>query len=215
MNRSLRQIGVLSAMVLAVGPMFFGVALGILHAQTAPPTPALSSLSWQLDSVFDKPQRFVVTSAADNRLHVYWVVHYTVTNNTGQDLFFNPIFQLRADNGRILEPVMVIDPGLFKQLKTVTGDALIVNPMLMPGRLLQGDDNARSSVVVFTDLPDEARGFDLYVAGLSGETATQEDPLTNQQVVLRKTLVLNYWLPGQAINISPDPQLVSQEWVMR
>ncbi|HTV47153.1 MAG TPA: hypothetical protein VMG59_01785 [Phycisphaerae bacterium] len=209
----MRRILLLAPVLICLA--FLGLAAGMLSAQSTPPVPALSSPSWQLDFVFDKPQRFVIASSADYRLHVYWAVHYTVTNNTGQDVFFNPIFELRTDTGRILKPVAVVDPALFAQLQKAVGDALMVNPMLMAGRLLQGDDNARSSAALFTDLPDDARGFDLYVAGLSGETATQMDPLTHKLVVLQKTLDLNYSLPGQAINIEPSPQLISRTWVMR
>jgi hypothetical protein len=215
MNRLPQFIGVLAFLVLAAGMVYFVGAAGVLKAQSAPPQPALSSPSWQLDFTSDKPMRFVMTWASDNQLHIFWLIHYTVTNNTGEDLFFDPIIELRTDNGKILQTVAAIDPNMFDKLKQITGDPLLTNPMMMPGRILQGDDNARSSVALFTDIPDEARGFDVFVAGLSGETATQADPLTHQVVVLRKTLDLKYWTPGQAINISPNPQLISKDWVMR
>lgn len=130
-------------------------------------------------------------------------------------MFFNPQFELIADNGKILAPVAAVAPRLFNKIKAVSAKPFLINPMLIAGRLLQGADNAKQSVVVFTHLPATARGFRLFISGLSGETATQKDPITGRNIVLHKTLVLHYWIPGHSIHITPRPQLLSHTWVMK
>ena len=47
------------------------------------------------------------------------------------------------------------------------------------GKLLQGKDNARTSVIVFPDLDPKVSKFTIYVTGLSGETKTMPNPAYN------------------------------------
>jgi hypothetical protein len=81
--------------------------------------------------------------------------------------------------------------------------------------LLQGEDNAKDSVAVFPGLDAESRNFKVFVMGLSGETSEVVNPATKQPVLLQKTLELDYNIPGQAINVPPEPKLIATKWVMK
>jgi hypothetical protein len=81
--------------------------------------------------------------------------------------------------------------------------------------LLQGEDNAKDGVIIFTDIDSEARNFQLFVSGLSGETAEVKNPVTGKPVILQKTLELDYNVPGQAIGIQPRSELRAVKWVMK
>ena len=84
-------------------------------------------------------------------------------------------------------------------------------PLLEPesmitGRVLQGDDNARDSVVIFEDFDPNATTVEIFIAGISNETTMVEipgsvDPETkkSKEVLLRKTLVLKYQVPSDPL----------------
>ncbi|NNM87271.1 MAG: hypothetical protein HKL95_02000 [Phycisphaerae bacterium] len=198
-----------------------GVALMLsaVGAQARPlaPRPALASRSWQLHFSFSKPQRLRVVAGHGHQAHVVtcYYLRYTVVNNTGKDIFFVPRFDMVTDTGRIIPAKVDITGKLFGAIRHRTGDAFLINPMLVAGRLLQGKDYAKDSVAVFMGLTNKDRGFKIFVSGLSGETAVQADPVTGKPVVLHKTLLLHYSVPGEAINMKPHPILLSKTWVMR
>ncbi len=181
------------------------------------PTPGLETRSWQITFTWHRPMRLMmfVGAGAKRRLKTFWFLRYTVANNTHRNLFFIPRIELVADTGKIIRPVITVSPKMLKKIRTATGDPFIINPALIAGRLLQGADNARESVAVFTGIPAAARAFRIFIGGLSGETAVQKNPLTHKPVVLHKTLVLHYWIPGKAIRIRPRSRLLSKKWVMR
>ena len=186
-------------------------------ARSLAPRPALASRSWQLEFSFSKPQRMRVMVGQGRQAHVVtcYYLRYTVVNNTGKDIFFVPRFEMLTDTGRVIAATSDISGKLFAAIRRRTGDAFLINPMLVAGRLLQGKDYARDSVAVFMGLTSKDRGFKIFVSGLSGETAVQTDPLTGKPVVLHKTLLLHYSVPGEAINLRPHPILLSKTWVMR
>ncbi len=186
-------------------------------AQPLAPQPALASRSWQLNFSFSKPQRMQVVAGHGRQacMVACYYLRYTVVNNTGKDIFFVPRFDMVTDTGRMIRAKVDISGKLFAAIRHRTGDAFLINPMLVAGRLLQGKDYAKDSVAVFMGLTTKDRGFKIFVSGLSGETAVQTDPLTGKPVVLHKTLVLHYSVPGEAINIRPHPILLSKTWVMR
>ena len=56
----------------------------------------------------------------------------------------------------------------------------------------------------------------LFIAGISGETARITNPLTNEDVLLRKTLQRDYLIRGDARARGSKPiELVRQEWILR
>ena len=101
-------------------------------------------------------------------------------------------------------------------------------PLLEPqdsitGPILLGRDNARDSVAIFKDFDPNANSINIFIAGLSNETisvhypAKSEIELTEKkQVLLRKTLMLQYQVPGD--RFSPLNRVMlyrSRKWIMR
>ncbi len=142
-------------------------------------------------------------------------MRYTVTNNTGQDLLFTPEFELMTDTGQIIKAGKGVDDSIFTQIQKLYKNPLLESPVDILGKILQGEDNAKDGVAIFTGVDPGARDFRFMVGGISGETAPVLDPVTHQKVVLHKTLVLDYAIPGQAIDIAPQPQFKSRTWVMK
>lgn len=189
----------------------------IVSARHLAPRPKLFSRSWQIKFVWHTPTRLFHMTGTDGhaRLEKYWFLTYTIINNTRRDLYFAPAFELRMANGRIISPVVGITPRLYKSVERATGNPFLIDPDMVSGKLLQGADNAKDSFVIFRGVPSGMRGFQVFVSGLSGETAVQKNPLTGKPVVLHKTLVLDYHISGHAINVTPKPVLVKKYWVMR
>jgi hypothetical protein len=181
------------------------------------PVPNMLRHGWQLQFVWHKPKQIFAATGhgVHRRLRKYWILRYTVINNTHRDIFFIPTFVLVTDTGKVLKPVAGLSPRILKRIRQVTGDPFIISPGLIVGRLLQGADNAKDGVAVFAKVPSNARRYTFFISGLSGDTAVQKDPLTNKNIVLHKTLVLNFWNPGEASRISPNPQFAGKKWVMR
>jgi hypothetical protein len=101
-----------------------------------------------------------------------------------------------------------------------------VEPLKVGGKLLQGADNARTSVAIFRDFDPEASRFTIYGGGFSGEIvrvpnpafdAAQGDSEANPQFfTLRKTLAIPYDLPGDPVTRRGSaPVRGTREWVMR
>jgi len=210
--RSMR-LGIIGMLTVA----FLATGIVTAAAKKPYPTPNMLHHGWQLSFVWHKPQRIYVAvgHGIHRSLREYWFMRYTVTNNTHQDIFFIPSFVLATDTGKVLRPVTGLSPRILTKIRTVTGDQFIISPGLIAGKLLQGDDNAKDGVAVFTGVPFKARRFNIFVSGLSADTALQKNPLTHKDVVLHKTLELNFWIPGESVRIVPQPQFAGKKWVMR
>lgn len=217
------------------------------------PKPSPTPVTWELQVELSQPMRIVVPGEAGPKS--FWYVLYSVVNNTGQDVPFNPeIVRVneietetpaeQAMQNRTIAPELSADPAILgghprvfrairdKHRKT---HPFLVSPIEAIGPLLQGKDNARSSVAIFPELDTRVSKFTIYFGGLSGEIITRRNPaykrdrptedaigsgefdIQNQkEFVLRKTLALPYTLPGD-VNTRriATPVLGRSEWVMR
>ena len=56
----------------------------------------------------------------------------------------------------------------------------------------------------------------LFVSGISGETARVANPVTAEQIILRKTLHREYLIRGSALARGDDPvELAREQWILR
>jgi hypothetical protein len=201
MRRSLPLCAALAVSLLA------GILPSASPVQAAP-QPSVLPVSWELDVKFDAPKRLIIDHKA------YWFIHYTVTNNTNQDQLFTPEFQLITDTGQIVDGNKNTPQPVLDSIKNLYGK-LLLTPLQVLGRLLQGEDNAKDSVAVFSGIDSDARSFTIYASGFSGETAQVTDPINGKTVLLHKAIQLKYDVPGQAITIDPTVLFKGQTAVMR
>ena len=199
----------LSVAVLALG---VAAVLPVSHAIAAP-VPAVVPVSWELTFKHGPVERLV--TPIDGKNKTFWFMRYTVSNNSGKDILFTPDFQLVTDTGQATEAFKNVPNSVFEQVKALYKNPLLLSPNNILGRLLQGDDNAKDGVIIFSDIDPNGRQFQIFVSGLSGETAEVKNPVTNESVILQKTLILDYNVPGQAIGINPQPKLAGAHWVMK
>ncbi|MGC9453802.1 MAG: hypothetical protein ACP5HU_02970 [Phycisphaerae bacterium] len=210
------------AVVLVTGPAAF----------TAP-EPAEVPTSWQLDFEYERPRAVKVQLPGEEKPRLYWVMIYTVTNNTGEDRIFVPDFVLYTDTGQMIRAGTDVPSRVFQQVKRIYNEPLLKNLSDITGKLLQGADNARTGAAIWPDYDEEAGSFDIFVDGLSGEsveielpspvTVTETNPLTGKleevrktEVVLSKTFRVRYHVPGTSAGRQDAPvRKVETDWVMR
>jgi len=200
-----------------------GLTVSLLPARAADDTPAVPAhdprepsrapVSWELTFKHGPLERIIIN--ADGKDQTYWYMRYTVTNNSGRDILFVPDFQILAETGTVINSIKIVPNNVFEKIKGLSGNNLMVSPLNVDGKLLQGEDNARDSVAVFPALDSDARNFQVFAMGLSGETSEVTNPVTKKPVTLQKTLELDYNLPGQAIGIDPVTKLTATKWVMK
>ena len=220
------------------------------------PKPSPTPISWELTFKPAPLERIQVDTGKGPE--TYWYMIYTVINETGQDIdFFPEVVRIseidrgaaatsgpaKSDEGlgMIIEPALVGGhPKIYEAIKQLYGKTrpFLVPPVEAIGRLLQGKDNARTSVVIFSDLDPRVTKCTIYFGGLSGEKVSipnpkydprramaqekksdakqVEDKDNSQYFVLRKTLAMPYTLPGDArTRRSAAPAAGPLGWVMR
>jgi hypothetical protein len=223
--------------------------LAIVVPLRAEPQPSPIPTAWELTLQPATPTRI----QADGR--TWWYVIYTVINNTGQDVDFHPDIvrvseienELTAEQAAARPdeaPRVTVDPAIvgvptrvYKAIadRHARTHPFLVTPVKAISRLLQGKDNAITSVAVFSDLSPRASKFTIYFGGLSGEKIAKPNPAYSSQMsaaadakaasgddanpklfVLRKTLAMPYTVPGDASTRRiAAPVLGRMTWVMR
>jgi len=211
---------VLAALVLAVSP-----------ARTAP-QPSEIPTSWQLDLDLATPRAIDVVLPGRTTPQRFWFLRYTVTNRTEQDRIFVPDFILYTDTGQILRAGSRVPSAVFREIQKLYNDPLLKDMTGMTGKLLQGEDNAKDGVAIWTDFDPQAGAFDIFMGGLSGETVQvklptpiqvveidargNEQTVEKDSVILSRTLRLQYGIAGEAAaRAYVEPKLLQRDWVMR
>jgi hypothetical protein len=178
-----------------------------------PREPSRVPISWELNFKHGTLERVIVP--VDGKDQTFWFMRYTVINNSKKDILFTPSFEIVAESGTAINETKNVPAAVFAKIKSLYNNPLMLSPVNIDGKLLQGEDNAKDSVTVFPALDTDSRNFKVFVMGLSGETSEVINPQTKQPVLLQKTLELDYNIPGQAINIAPEPKLLATKWVMK
>jgi hypothetical protein len=215
------------------------VVLSIYLAQgafSAPPKPSVVPLSWDLDFKFQDLRSITVTLPGETQPKKFWYLLYTIVNNTKADQVFVPEMVLYTDNGQVLDAGNKVPTPVFTAIQKRANNPLLMESVAITGKILQGEDNAKDGVAIWRDIDPEARSFDIFIGGLSGERVKVEAPTAvgaekpegenpptasapttqGSAVFLSKTLQLHYTLPGDPTKRdSNPPKLESKDWVMR
>jgi len=204
------------------------IAAGAGTPAAAAPEPALVPQSWELDFDFHDPVRITLTLPGDQQPTTFWYLLYSVTNNTGKEVEFYPSFHLVTDTLQVVEGGANVSPRVYDAIaeRHKKQYPFFVNPRAVYGQLRQGEDNRLTSAVVFRNFDAAASRFTVYVGGLAGEMVRvanpafsprkQESDKNQRFFVLRKTLAIQYDLPGDSrTRAVAIPTRVKRDWVMR
>lgn len=173
---------------------------------------------WQLD-VKVGPLRVATVATSGGEPVVYAYLTYFVTNNTGEDRLFAPLFELTTDEGHLVRSGQGVPLDVTREIQRRLDNPLLEDQIKILGPILQGPANAREGLVIWPLPRLEVDEINIYAAGFSGETRTVEFPMTDgsvKRVTLRKSLMLRHSTPGV---IDPGPageiERIEQRWIMR
>ena len=218
----------LAGMVLLIGAL---ITLNLLPAGAAP-QPHDAQVEWEISFNYKKPQPIMVKIPGKDKPQLYWYLTFRVANLTGKDRMFVPQFVLYTKTGQMIKAGESVNPIVFSTIKKIHNAPLMQNMVNITGKLLQGEDNAKHGVAIFKDFDPKAATFDIFVSGLSGETATiklpkpiiitETDPngkkttTKKETIQLSKTLDLKYTFGVEPTNRANSKlKLLSKSWVMR
>lgn len=190
------------------------IALGSGTLRAAPEPEAIPR-RWQLQ-VEAGPLRVMSVQAEGRGPQTYYYMTYKVTNNSGEDISFAPLFEMATDDGTILRSGRGVPPEVTDVIVARLGDSLLETDSQIQGMLLQGPENARRGLVIWQANNLKVDEAVVYAAGFSGETKSIQRPDTGEKVVLRKTLMLRHSVPGEIDPTSAQPLKRDLErWILR
>lgn len=192
----------------------------------AAPEPAIVPApgQWTLDIEFTHPQKIAVSRGSDKKSAQFWYSIITLTNNTGNDVDFYPKCDLMTDSFQIIPAGKFVPTMLFSQIKRRHESKYpFLESLDNAGtKILQGEDNTKDIAVIWPDFDTRAKNLQLFITGLSNETAVVDHPVTKDEggqplkVFLRKTLDLSYSLRGdQALRTNASFAYQGKRWIMR
>lgn len=207
------------------------------------PQPALNPIAWEIAIAFEDPKRIEVQTPRGRE--VYWYMLYTARNTSDRTQQFHPTFQLVTEQLRVWNTDVDVFPVVFGAIRELHKQQYpyLVSPTQAIGPLKTGDDNARESVAIWRETDAVINNFSVFVAGLSGEAYAVKNPAYDPTLAehaaveleirpgapakatfpanpkfftLRKTLRIDYTLPGSAETRGfADPRRMRVVWVMR
>ncbi len=203
----------------AVVLLILGLCL-TLQLSTGPralayPEPAIVSPSWSLDIEVQAPEAIAIEDV-DGTVRWFWYIAYKVVNPTDEDLLFIPEITIANDQGEIINAGQNVPPTVFPAIQERLGNPLLLSPVEVVGKLLQGEDFAREGVAIWPASEQDVDSFSVFIAGLNGETQNAINPVTGESVLVRRTLMLEYKSPGNFVR--PQEQTIieaGQREVMR
>ncbi len=179
------------------------------------PRPGAAPRDWQLDFKYG-PLKMVRLNRPGGQIRTYWYLPYTVTNNTGRDVDFYPRCHLFTDTGKLIEAGQGVDALAYPDIAALLGRGLLEEELFVRGRLLQGEENARESVIILKDFDPKAVSFKLFISGISGEQVFVTDPMSGKKHLLVKSLQLSYGLGGDRFSsVELTAGLKDEDWIMR
>lgn len=187
------------------------------------PKPSPYPVTWELEFDADPPRRLVMTVPGSSTPKVFWYMTYTVTNKSNQEQTFLPFFEMLSSEGHVMRSDRNIPPVVFDRIKRVTARRFLEPWTAIGGEIRIGEDEARDGVAIWEEPAVRMGAFSVFVGGLSGETAIAKDArgaelkdADGNPVILRKTLRLNFEVPGDE-RFASDAEIkeVGREWIMR
>ncbi|HRJ50189.1 MAG: hypothetical protein KF787_10930 [Phycisphaeraceae bacterium] len=192
--------------------------LGVTLAGFAPePDPV--PRRWQLDVKLG-PLRFASMDVPGTGPRAYFYMTYTVTNTSGADVLLAPAWDLATSDGHIIRSGRNVPASVTRELITRLENPYLQDQIDIIGILMQGEENAKDGLVVWTATDFRLDEISVYGAGFSGE-AKPFDVLNTQtgereKILLRKTIMARYQTPGDIERSSSDPfEPYEVRWIMR
>lgn len=204
------------------------------------PQPDAVTQDWSFDFESTTPDTIAIEQP-DGSVQWYWYITYKITNFEEDELFFDPRIVIQSDNGDIVTANLGVDASVFKEVRNLLENPLLLSPLEVPGRVFKGENYARQSAIIWKVSDEDIDNFKVFVGGIYGETKTVKDPSTGEPIMvpvidaltgkpkkdangndvmqpleLKRTRMMHYKTPGTTESIQdPAIQLVEEKDVLR
>jgi hypothetical protein len=207
MSPSRTRVGIVPGAFAALAAFFACACVALGY-----PKPAAVPYRWELTFEPGDLRLYVDESTGDS----YWYFTYTVTNRTDKDQLWAPKLTLMTDEGEILDAGKGVPTRVTEDLLELLNNPLLEDQNEVIGDIFRGRENAKEGLVVWPARNLTVNQMSLFIAGISGETARVKNPVTHEEVILRKTLQRDYLIPGDSTARGSKPiDLESEGWIMR
>ena len=161
------------------------------------------------------PKRIVVNVPGKSNPQAYWYMTYTVTNNTGLERLFLPVFEMVSDNGKIARSDKNIPNAAYEAIRQNEDNKFLKSTLDVAGEFRLGVDESKFGAAVWPETLLQMGRFTILVGGLNSEISKTTGP-DGKEITLHKTLSLNFLVRGD--DVYPGEDEVNQkatEWIMR
>lgn len=219
------KLSIFTVIILCISGFAFATENAAQTKSTAPvPASFPDENTWQLDiKLHGNPTQLKAVLPGDQKETRFWYFVYTITNNSGVDVDYYPTIEVMTDTFKIYEAGKVPTKPVYEEVRRLYRESV---PLLEPeinvaGKILQGEDNARDCVAILDDFDPNATTVKIFITGLSNETAIiekvdEKDEKISKKFLLRKTLMLEYRIPGDRFNQNEKVMIFNRrDWIMR
>lgn len=135
----------------------------------------------------------------------YWILIYEVTNETNSDRLWVPSFELVTDRGEIIADSDNVPRVIQLRVFDMFDDPLMMSQSDAIGPILQGEENAIKSLVIWKAGREDVREVQVFADGVSGDTAEITHPITGELYKLRRVIQLSWFVNGSVDQIALEP----------
>ena len=180
---------------------------------------------WTLNVDYSAPEQITLQLPNQKTPQRFWYIILSVTNETLLDeTEFYPLCRLITDTFQVIPADKKVPTTVFETIKKKhQGSYPFLESLdFKDHRIASGEDNARYFAIIWPDIDPKARQVNLFVGGLSNETAVMEHPKLKDEdgspkkIFLQKTLHLKYTIAGdEKLRSTVTMKEIKQNWVMR
>lgn len=180
---------------------------------------------WTLNVDYSAPRQITLQLPGQKMLQRYWYIILSVTNETSfEEVEFYPLCRLITDTFQEIPADKQVSVAVFNAIKQKHqgGYPFLESLDFKDHRIARGEDNTRDFAIIWPDFDPKARQVNLFVGGLSNETAVIEDPKLKDEngdpkkIFLQKTLQLKYSIAGdENLRSAAVMKEIESNWVMR
>jgi hypothetical protein len=196
-------------------------AVGVGHPN---PKVVQKANQWTLDVKYSAPEQISMQLPNQKTPQRFWYIVLSITNETSLDeVEFYPLCRLITDTFQVIPADKKVPVAVFNAVK---GKHQGSYPFLesldfKDDRLGHGEDNTRDFAIIWPDFDPKARQINLFVGGLSNETAVVEHPKLKdneggpKKIFMQKTLQLKYAVAGdEKLRSTTKIKETKKMWVM-
>jgi hypothetical protein len=180
---------------------------------------------WTLKVAYNQPGQIMLRMGENGSMQRFWYLIITVTNESSFDeVDFYPVCELITDTFKVIPAGKNVQRSIFEaiKLKHQGSYPFLESLDFTDRRIFRGEDNTRDFVIIWPDFDLKAKEVDLFIAGLSNETAVVEHPVLKDEqdnprkIFLRKSLQLKFTIAGdERLRANTSMKKVEHKWVMR